>query len=255
MSLNKSQVQRQFDRSAVNYDAIAGMQRDIVDELLSAGTASPRTAIDLGCGTGYGLVRLAELSRAELFGADIAPGMLDLAAQACNEAMLTLADIESLPYASNSFDLSLSCSAVQWCELDIALAEIKRITVPGGQILLSSFLQGTLAEWRRLWGLGEARRFLSLAQFKLAFNQLGLKDTRIWTKTYSQRFFSFSDAVSSVRDLGAGNAGSETTKGLMGKRQFQNIKEQINRQIKDQGYVDLPYEVVFVSAKKEGCCV
>lgn len=251
MNLCKSRIQRQFNRSALNYDAVAGMQREIVDELLGERVVEAKTAVDLGCGTGYGLARLAKLTQADLVGVDIAPAMLHCAASVCPAARFSLADIESLPFNDASFGLTLSCSALQWCELDQALAEIKRVTKPGGQILLTSFLSDTLAEWRRLWGLDDTRRFLSLTEFQAKIDQAGLSSARLWSKTYTQRFLSFHDAVSSVRDLGAGNAEAGTGKGLMGKRQLRAIQQQVEVLIDDQGYIELPYEVVFVRARKD----
>jgi len=249
-NINKRLVQRQFDRAAIIYDEIAGMQREIVDELLASCRTSAQKAIDLGCGTGYGLARLAETSQAELVGIDLAPGMLEVASSVNPHATLVIADAESLPFPADCFDLILSSSALQWCDLNTALEEISRIAAPGGQILISSFLQGTLAGWRQLWGLSKSQRFLSFELFAASVSQQAWANTHIWTKTYTQRFYSFDDAVSSVRDLGAGNAGSQENKGLMGRRRLERVKAAVNEQIRQRGAIELSYEVVFVSAEK-----
>jgi len=257
--LIKEHVQRQFARSANRYDEFAGMQRDIVDELLGVLDIGIDSAVDLGCGTGYGLRRLAALSEATLTGLDLAPDMLSVASDEivpdnvvgdCQPVSFVLGDIESLPFKDRCFDLVLSSSALQWCELSRALMEIRRITRPGGQIRLSSFLNGTLRDWRRLWSIDEHNRFLSYAEFTQCIEAVGFKNPRIWRRQIRQTFYTFESAVASVRDLGAGNAGRERPKGLMGKQRFRQIRQNIEAQIEREGSIALPYEVVFVSAVK-----
>ena len=90
MNLDKQRVAHQFNKSAYVYDQHSGMQREIVDALLAKADVkrilSPQKAgvpvvCDLGCGTGYALSRVAsEVSPCYLVGLDLAPAMLELAA-------------------------------------------------------------------------------------------------------------------------------------------------------------------------------
>lgn len=250
MLANKNHIQRQFDHSAITYDRVASMQRLIADELLALLDRTAESVVDLGCGTGYALSKMKRSGITTITGLDLAPGMLEHALNVLPEARLVQGDIESLPFISGEFDVTFSSSAIQWCELSSALREVDRVTKPGGQVLMSSFLRGTLQSWRRLWRLDEQQRFASLAMFQGELAFLGWANLRIWTKSYPQRFASFDEAVSSIRDLGAGNMSSERKPGLMGRRQFTAIKSSIEAIIQQRGYIELEYEVVFVSARK-----
>jgi malonyl-CoA O-methyltransferase len=245
VSLNKEFVQRQFDQAAIHYDRLASMQRSIVDQLLLQVNTGLQHAVDLGCGTGYGLVKLSERGPVTLTGLDLAPGMLRIAEEAAPEAELVQGDIEALPFAGNSFDLTLSSSAIQWCDLIQALSEIVRVTRPGGRVVLSTFVDGTLRDWRELWQLPEQQRFVGFDDLECALRLLSITQLQVWRHTFSNRFYCFESAVRSIRDLGAGNAGQQKRKGLLGRHRYQNIKNQIEQNIDQQGYIELQYKVAF----------
>ena len=249
MSLSKLRIQRQFDHSAARYDRHAEMQRSIVDELLAAAIPGFDTAADLGCGTGYALQKLMLFHPRSLTGLDLAPGMLQAAAQAMPEARLVQGDIEALPFTDNAFDLSLSSSAIQWCDTTTAVSELQRVTRPGGQILLSTFIDGTLSDWRRLWQLPDQGRFLPADQFEKTVSGCGFHHQRFWYRSFQNRFYSFDSAVRSIRELGAGNAENNMSRGLFGRRRFEEIRRQINELIDQQGYIELNYQAAFAELR------
>jgi len=253
MLLNKDHIRRQFNRSATSYDRVAGMQRDIVDHLIAklpTEIAKAKVIADLGCGTGYALAQLTKCaSLADLVGVDLAPNMLECVAQRLMNVDLRQGDIEALPLQDGAADLSFSSSAIQWCDLGRAINEIKRVTRAGGCIAISSFVEGTLESWRRLWPVSGAR-FMSGTAFSAAIHAAGLSDVELQFKTYQQRFYSFEHAVKSIRDLGAGNAEQDRTRGLMGRAQYRAIKRRAEQIIEQQGGIVLTYKVVFVVARK-----
>ncbi len=265
MNLDKQRVGHQFNKSAYVYDQHSGMQREIVDALLGKADVkrmlrSQRdnvpVACDLGCGTGYALSKIAsEVSPCYLIGLDLAPAMLQLAADRLaktNNQHLNLleGDIESSPVSSASVDLCISSSALQWCDNEAAFAEIHRILKPGGYALLSSFTLGTLAQWRELWGGVNNQRFLTLNEFETAARSSGLYVDELSCEQKVQSFLSFDAALASVRDLGAGNAGQSRGRGLMGANRFRRIVAQVNDIIGEKGQIDLVYEVVYLLAHK-----
>lgn len=254
MNLDKMHVQRQFDRSAVSYDTVAGMQREIAAELITHLAQSNEPAariLDAGCGTGYGLQFLEkEFPQAHLTGVDLAPAMLGIAHEHLPDATFVQGDIESLPFDDGQFDIAWSSSAVQWCDLPKAVSELVRVTKPGGHILLSTFSEGTLQQWRQIWGVEEGDRFLPVQKIRDAFQLPGLTPMVVAEKRYDQVFNSFSEAVQSIRELGAGNAGQDRAQGLLGLGRYRAIKTKFDQIIEQRGVISLPYNVVFVSAVK-----
>jgi len=256
MNINKAHVRRQFNRSATCYDNVAVMQRYIVDALLAELPSTPefkiRQLCDIGCGTGYGL---SSLRKAYPFskpvGLDLAPAMLQQAelAVGSNKAYFLQGDIEALPFAPNSMDLCISSSAIQWCDAETAVRQISNVLRPDGQVLISSFLFGTLQNWRELWGRND-QNFLRLSDFKNAFSGSGLVLEKLWTEPYIQSFGSFNDAQKSIRSLGAGNASSTRPKGLMGRAKLKQIIEKVDHIVRHNGSIDLHYEVVYAKASK-----
>ena len=249
--MNKALVQRQFERCAPNYDRIAGMQRQIADQLFCSLGEERVSIADLGCGTGYALGRLSELGFKRLAGLDIASSMIDIAKKEVPAATYHQGDIEALPYRDGEFTAIFSSSAIQWCDLRRALLEMHRVLAPGGQLLLSSFVQGTLDTWRRLWRLNDDQRFVSLADFSVIIDQVGFVDVEMWSERVTQRFTSFEQAVRSIRDLGAGHNGRDQRRGLMGRQHYALIKSKVEHMVENQGFIELDYQVVFVSARKK----
>lgn len=270
MNLDKRRVGHQFNKSAYVYDGLSGMQREIVDALLNKanlnqmlpmqGVNAP-TVCDLGCGTGYALSKVVrEVSPCNLIGLDLAPRMLQMAAerlaninsQTLNSQTLNFigGDIEHLPLSESSVDLCLCSSALQWCDNRAAIAEIYRTLKPGGYALLSSFTSGTLGDWRKLWGGVNDQRFLSVSDFEAAAQASGLIVDELSSEQKVQPFFSFKAALASVRDLGAGNAGQSRRRGLMGASRLTHIIAKVNDIISQNGQIDLVYNVVYLVAHK-----
>ena len=256
LQLDKTHIQRQFDRSASRYDDVAQMQLQITQDLMAYAPVKARSGLqilDAGCGTGYGMQALADVyPKASIVGVDIAPAMLEIAKVQCPHAQCQVGDIEQLQFQSNSFDLTWSSSAVQWCDIEQAAKELLRVTKPGGQVLVSTFSNGTLQDWRALWSLANTDdRFESDKSIVNAFQQAGLIDIKFETRTYAQSFTSFKQAVNSIRDLGAGNAEQSRSRGLFGVEQYKDIKVKVEKLIALNGELKLPYFVTFVTGTKD----
>jgi ubiquinone/menaquinone biosynthesis C-methylase UbiE len=123
---------------------------------------APTRILDVGCGTGYLLGRLAgRLPQAEvLAGIDAAPAMIAVARSAAADDRLRLAvgTAERLPWPAESFDLVVSTTSFDhWAGQRAGLAECARVLAPGGCLVLadlfSVLLVPTLLGGRR----GKAR--------------------------------------------------------------------------------------------------
>jgi ubiquinone/menaquinone biosynthesis C-methylase UbiE len=101
--------------------------------------------LEIGPGTGMGLLDLSkwvgEFGR--VYGLDLSPGMLQVAAKRLNKsgmagrAMLAVGDGVNLPYSDSSFSalfMSFSLELFDTPEIPQVLAECRRVLKPGGRL-------------------------------------------------------------------------------------------------------------------------
>ena len=92
-----------------------------------------RDILECGCGTGLILERLAEFARRAV-GIDLSPGMLELARSRGLE--VKEGSVTALPFDDASFDVTCSFKVLAHVpDIGKALAEMARVTRPGGVIL------------------------------------------------------------------------------------------------------------------------
>jgi ubiquinone/menaquinone biosynthesis C-methylase UbiE len=92
-----------------------------------------RDVLEVGCGTGLVLLRIREFAR-RARGVDLSPGMLEKAS--ARGLDVTLGSATELPFEANQFDVTCSFKVLAHVpEIENALAEMARVTRPGGMIL------------------------------------------------------------------------------------------------------------------------
>jgi SAM-dependent methyltransferase len=114
-------------------------QIDLVATVLDlAGLAGHETVADIGCGNGKYLAELARRGHAgRLLGADLSPGMLASTRAVTPTAAVTVADAERLPLADGAADITLAPHMLHHVpDRAAAVAELRRVTRPGGQVLV-----------------------------------------------------------------------------------------------------------------------
>jgi ubiquinone/menaquinone biosynthesis C-methylase UbiE len=134
----------QKERSRAYYDDFStGYERErhhgyhaLLDEL-ELGVTLPfvrgKDALEVGCGTGLILARVAEQAR-RAEGVDLSPGMLALAER--RGLTVREASATALPYPDASFDVVYSFKVLAHVpEIERALAEMARVCRPGGYVL------------------------------------------------------------------------------------------------------------------------
>jgi ubiquinone/menaquinone biosynthesis C-methylase UbiE len=93
--------------------------------------------LEVGCGTGLILERLAGVAD-EAWGLDLSPGMLGKARE--RGLNVALASATEIPFADASFDLVCSFKVLAHVpDIGRALAEIARVTRPGGHMVLEFY--------------------------------------------------------------------------------------------------------------------
>lgn len=216
----KSAIARDFGAASRTYNPAARLQRymgqvmlDQVAELPDTG-AVPPVALDLGCGTGWFTGELGERSNAgQIIGADLALGMLEFARSSCSpEPEWLVADAEALPLADSSVDLIFSNLMIQWSENPCrVLSECRRVLRPGGQLLISMLLDGTLAELKEAWRqVDPAHQHVNRFDSAAAYRQWAaatLPDPTLTQETVSLAYPSPMALLSELKAIGAGFKG------------------------------------------------
>jgi SAM-dependent methyltransferase len=119
----------------------------LFEALLDVTSAGPGTRmLDVGCGSGLMMV-LAASRGAAVTGVDVAPGLLTVASDRLLEAGLWLADMESLPFPDESFDVIVGANAFQFAGDPLrALREAARVGRPGGAVAVAAFAEPERSE-------------------------------------------------------------------------------------------------------------
>jgi len=117
-----------------------------------AGLRGGETVTDVGCGNGAYLAELARRGHSgPMLGLDLSAGMLGAARRRVPGARLTVADAAALPLRDDVTDLALVMHMLYHVpELSAAVRELRRITHPGGQVLVVLNGEDHLRELREL---------------------------------------------------------------------------------------------------------
>ncbi|WP_019421344.1 methyltransferase [Paenibacillus sp. OSY-SE] len=178
-NVNKSLVQRRFDKHAHEYDSYAEVQRVMAHELaqrISTSCTGPVSRIaDIGCGTGLLTLELPRLfPEASATLVDMSPQMvraactkLEQSGTAARRLDPVIADAEAWVQEqggqrgsrdrAQSYDLIVSSAAFQWFNRPAETAGgLLRLLAPGGVLAFATFMPGTLHELHESFGEAES---------------------------------------------------------------------------------------------------
>ena len=157
MDKNPEEVAAMFDGVAKRYD--------LVNDLLSLGqTKAWRRAttkiiapkpgmkiLDLAAGTGSSSEPLAAAG-ADVIPADFSEGMLAAGRKARPHLAFTKADALNLPFSDGQFDLvTIAFGLRNTADIDLALAQMLRVTKSGGQLVVCEFSSHTFGPFRTIY--------------------------------------------------------------------------------------------------------
>jgi demethylmenaquinone methyltransferase/2-methoxy-6-polyprenyl-1,4-benzoquinol methylase len=144
---SKEEARVSYDSMSRWYDLLAGLgerkHRELGLQMLAAETGD--TVLEIGFGTGHGIMALARLvgPSGQVYGIDISKGMLDVTRARVAEAGLSSivnlrrGDATELPYESGVFDAvfaSFTLELFDTPEIPIVLQECQRVLRSGGRI-------------------------------------------------------------------------------------------------------------------------
>ena len=133
--------------SAGNYDRISAGFRHEAEAFVARRALAPgMEVLDAACGSGN-LAIPAARTGASVTGFDLVPGLLDAAAEWARREHLGIVtvegNVEELPFDDGQFDVVLSMFGVMFAARpERVMAELARVTRPGGQVALASWTRG-----------------------------------------------------------------------------------------------------------------
>ncbi len=143
------EVRRGKNQPKGYHDLLDFLESDYVRQF-----GNKKEVLEVGCGTGLVLERIAGFAQ-KARGIDLSPGMLEKAKS--RDLDVLEGSATSLPFDDNSFDVTCSFKVLAHIpEIDLALAEMARVTRPGGSIIAEFY---NPYSWRGLLRkLGPARK-------------------------------------------------------------------------------------------------
>lgn len=211
-----------FDVAASAYDRFMGaFSEPLADQLLALVKPAPgMRALDVGCGPGAVLVRLADiLGGSQVAGVDPSEPFVAAARQRVPDADIRVAGADPLPFDDGAFDLAIAQLVVNFMPDPVAgVREMARVTRPGGTVAASLWdFIGERAPLSLFWraardvdpGVVDESGTPSAPPAYLGqlFTAAGLADPRLTELTVTRHYASF-DEWWEPYTLGVGPAGA-----------------------------------------------
>ncbi|WOD06553.1 malonyl-ACP O-methyltransferase BioC [Marinomonas sp. GJ51-6] len=258
----KRQLAKRFDRASLFYDTYADFQKIVLKKLLSQlPVESADSVLDLGTGTGQALEQLTNrLTPTSCVALDLSQQMLGVANARSSHVPnihYVCADAEALPFSPNAFDCVFSSLAIQWCLKPRDLFnELYRVTRPGGFVVFSTLLEGSMPEVDRAWlNLGERKRvheYMSESSLLGYLEAGGFERVSSEESCISMSFETAESAIHSLKKVGASLISSNAHASLSPAK-WKAFLHQYEAQREEAG-IPLSYQVAFVVARKAMNC-
>ena len=154
---NPAEVQAMFDDVARRYDLTndvlsLGQDRRWRRKVVRMIDPQPgETVLDLAAGTGTSSAPFADAG-ATVVPCDFSLGMLQVGKQNLPELPFTAGDGMALPFADDTFDaVTISFGLRNIVDPGAGLRELRRVTRPGGRLVVCEFSHPTWAPWRTVY--------------------------------------------------------------------------------------------------------
>ena len=151
----KERIIQCFHAGAKTYEQAADMQRFVAADLANRlPLASPKTVLEMGCGTGvFSQYLIEDYPSASFQLIDIAPAMVDACRQrfsSCPNVSVSCVDIEKINTKSK-YDLIVSSMTLHWLQEQLYdMHYLCDLLKPGGKFIFSILGEGSFQEWRKV---------------------------------------------------------------------------------------------------------
>lgn len=246
-------VKNHFDKSAVEYDRHALLQRAVRAHAMGVAARywkGQEHLLDMGCGTGaFAREARQQKHRWHITSLDIAPAMCALAGRAVN------ADAQCMPFAPGSFDGIFSSLMLQWANTPSGVfLEMARVAKAGSISVLTTLTQGTLHELRHAFALLDDAPHVSpftpaqdviadaaAARFSLVSAE---------QKTCVEHYGDVIALMRSLQAIGATNTNIKRKRGLYTSRQFTRLEHHYAQSFGDAQGLPATWQVLTLALKK-----
>ncbi len=266
----KEQVKDSFNKAAETYDGIAVLQQEVCGRLLERLDyikLEPKMILDLGAGTGQGMLGLAEqYPEACIIALDIAEQMLSKSREKISKNsgfldkvkglfsseqrhQFVCADAEELPFADASMDLIFSSLTIQWClDLPTLFNEFRRVLKPGGLLMFTTLGTETLHELRSSWaevsGKTHVNEFTDMHKIGDALYHSQVENPVMDSETIVINYQSVKQILVELKGIGAHNQNRGREKALTGKKRLQSMYQAYEQFRTEDGF-PVTYEVLY----------
>ncbi len=220
---NQLKIATSFGSASKSYDFSARLQRFSGKHLMSwLPKRNDLRVLDLGSGTGFFTDLLAS-SYNQVIGLDLSNKMLKFAQQNRNKNIAWLeADAHEIPLQDASIDFIYSNLVIQWCEpLDVAIKEMLRVLKPGGLIIFTTLVDGTLHElkssWRQVDDDQHVIDFKTEEQLNEYFNTEASSVVKHKCQDITLEYQNVIHLARELKGLGANHLPQKKNRGLSGK--------------------------------------
>lgn len=236
-------VAQLFSRAAGTYDQVSMVQLAVGKKLVESIPADfqPHNWLDLGCGTGMFCQDLhARYPAASGVALDLAPGMLGAVRSRQLQTSLVCADAASLPLQADSLDLIFSNFTLQWCtDILAVLQQAYQALRPGGLLVFSSVLQGSLEEladsWRQVDGQPHINRFRLLDDYRQGCSLSGWQVIQLRQILHKQHRPGLKVILQELKQMGASHLRHGRGSGLLSRQRFNLLEQAYEKQRAAEG--------------------
>ncbi|MGB2114139.1 MAG: malonyl-ACP O-methyltransferase BioC [Marinobacter adhaerens] len=256
----KSDIARGFGIASGTYESASRLQRFMGNTMLQKfefreSQDHDLTLLDLGCGTGWFTRKFADFRQIEsLSGVDLSPGMLEQARKNGPAGISWIVgDAEHLPLPDSSVDVIFSNLMIQWCDDPGAvLRECRRILRPGGDLMVSTLLDGTLRELKSAWQAADpGHQHVNRFETGLALQakvRAELPDAVVEERTINLPYESPMALAGELRHLGAGFRGASRRRAATAPGRMREMCRQYPKE--PDGTIVASYEAAWVYWQK-----
>ena len=248
------QVANSFGKACDSYLPAARLQQQVA--LTALGMLSDNRKdklLDLGCGPGWIHPELNNRCN-EFCAVDLSAGMLKKAQSLHLATNYVQADAAALPLKTAQFDAVFSSLMLQWCPRpDAVFAEAARVLAPGGQLIITTLVQGTLIELQGAFATLDQKPhtqlFLPEAELMKAAANVPQVSWHFKQRNYSLFYPDVQSLARELKALGANQVAGRSATGLTGKGYWQKLAAAYE---KHRTALGLPasYQVLFITGTK-----
>lgn len=253
-------ARRRFARAAATYAAASRLEAEVggrMLERLDYIRLAPRRILEAGCGPGReSAALLKRYPGAALFELDFALPMLRRERSLLSRlgmrpvALQVCGDLQRLPLADGSVDLTWSNMALHWtADPQAALRELARAAAPEGLLLFSTLGPDTLAELRAAAGGGRVHRFADMHDVGDALVAAGFSAPVMDTERLTVTYAGGEALLADLRDSGQTFAAPGRSRGLAGRRFRGALGAALQARMR-YGRLPVTFEVVYGHAWK-----